>query len=295
MVRRFASGLVIPGCSQQRLRSRGDGSVPTLWDGLVGLWAPALGPTGATLFDWSGYASHGTLVNMEPAADWVAGRHPPGGWALDFDGSNDRVNCGAAGVLNLTGRLTMAAWVTSSQAWNPANNKYRPILKKNPSYSGAGWGIHVYERQPTNAAQLEAWTNNGSGMTAAVYNVLSTWATNTSYHVVGAFDGTQMRLYWNGRTVASAAANPAGDTLSQELWLGNTTWVSAAAWPGLVGMVAVWNRCLGPTEIQRLYRDPFCLVRRAGARHVRIPVPIPHAGGTVFRSTIFHSSALQAA
>ncbi|MGQ9576484.1 MAG: LamG-like jellyroll fold domain-containing protein [Thermoguttaceae bacterium] len=271
MVRQLGSNLVLPSYCQRRLRGRGDCAAPALWDGLVGLWIPALGPSGTRLVDWSGYGNHGTLVNMNPGTDWVAGWYPPGGWALRFEGSDDRVSCPGASVLNLTGRLSMAAWVASFQAWNPANNKYRPILKKNPSYSGAGWGLHIYERQANNTAQLVAWTNSGSGMTSASYNVLSSWLTDTFYHVAGTFDGTKIRLYWNGRLLATGNANAPGDTLDKELWLGNANWAAAAAWPGPMAMAAVWNRALGPTEIQRLYGDPACLWRRAGKPAMRAP------------------------
>lgn len=53
----------------------------SLWDGLVGLWAPAIGPTGNALFDLSGRGNNGVLTNMDPATDWVGGEK---GWALDF-------------------------------------------------------------------------------------------------------------------------------------------------------------------------------------------------------------------
>ncbi len=61
---------------------------PELWRGCVGAWAPCLGPTGLTLRDWSGYANHGTLNNMDPGSDWLVSA---GGYALDFDGTNDFV------------------------------------------------------------------------------------------------------------------------------------------------------------------------------------------------------------
>ncbi len=61
---------------------------PELWRGCVGAWAPCLGPSGLTLRDWSGRGNHGAMTNMDAAGDWV----PSGGrYALDFDGTNDRI------------------------------------------------------------------------------------------------------------------------------------------------------------------------------------------------------------
>ena len=56
--------------------------------GLVGAWCPSLGPSGYTLLDRSGRGNHGTLTNMDAGSDWLG---MPGGWALDFDGTNDSV------------------------------------------------------------------------------------------------------------------------------------------------------------------------------------------------------------
>ena len=56
--------------------------------GLVGAWCPSLGPSGYTLLDRSGRGRHGTLTNMNAGSDWVGS---PGGWAIDFDGTNDYI------------------------------------------------------------------------------------------------------------------------------------------------------------------------------------------------------------
>lgn len=62
---------------------------PELWRGCVGAWAMCLGPTGTRLHDFSGRQNWGTLTNMDAATDWVVSG---GQYALDFDGSNDRVS-----------------------------------------------------------------------------------------------------------------------------------------------------------------------------------------------------------
>ena len=88
-------------------RYAGESMRPGLWKGLVGLWAPMLGPTGVTLGDWSGRRKHGTLTNMDPATDWVPG---PMGRALDFDGSDDYVDVPFGKGLNVGGDYTACYW-----------------------------------------------------------------------------------------------------------------------------------------------------------------------------------------
>lgn len=59
---------------------------PSLRRGCVFAAAPCLGPSGLTLFDWSGFKRHGALTNMDPATDWIISG---GRYVLDFDGTND--------------------------------------------------------------------------------------------------------------------------------------------------------------------------------------------------------------
>ncbi|MFZ9091603.1 MAG: hypothetical protein ACO3FE_16115, partial [Planctomycetaceae bacterium] len=61
-----------------------DSAHSDLWDGVVGYWAPCLGPTGTRLHDVSRGNSWGTLTNMDAATEWVI---DGGQYALDFDGA----------------------------------------------------------------------------------------------------------------------------------------------------------------------------------------------------------------
>ena len=54
-------------------RNAAQSEYPELWRGLVGLWSPSLGPTGLTLYDWSGNKNRGALTNMDASTDWVVG------------------------------------------------------------------------------------------------------------------------------------------------------------------------------------------------------------------------------
>ena len=89
------SGLIIPTYSQGFASKASESEAPELWRGLVGAWLPFLGPTGLTLRDQSAFKNHGTLTNMD-GSNWVTSVDKWGNsiYALDFDGSNEDVNCG---------------------------------------------------------------------------------------------------------------------------------------------------------------------------------------------------------
>ena len=286
MVRRTSSRLLIPSYSHPRAHGPSDAGAARPWNGLVGLWAPELGPCGGRLWDHSGYANHGTLANMDPASDWVAS---PAGWMLDYDGVNDYVDCGSGAATNLTGDFTLSVWASSSAAWNPANYRYRPMATRNHVWQ-SGYGLHVYERPTPAEVRLEAWSR-GTSLVTASYTVTSLWVTGRVYHAAAVLAGTTLLLYWDGRQVASAASAvpPASNTGPLRIGHGNSA--SYLPWPGRIGSVAVWKRGLTATEIRRLYEDPGVLVR-AGRRRVCqrpwlapvLPGPYRAEAGEVFVS-----------
>jgi hypothetical protein len=82
--------------------------------GLVGCWKLDETSGTTTAADSSGNGNNGTLVNMDPATDWVAGQI---GGALDFDGLDDYVNLGIGSSLNFGSSepFTVAAWVKTTE------------------------------------------------------------------------------------------------------------------------------------------------------------------------------------
>lgn len=80
--------------------------------GLVGRWK-LNESSGTTAYDATG-SYNGTLTNMAPASDWVAGKF---GNALDFDGSNDYVQTTAS--IKSQSNYTVAAWVKLRDVANP--------------------------------------------------------------------------------------------------------------------------------------------------------------------------------
>ncbi len=73
----------------------------------VGWWKLDKG-SDTTAYDSSGNSNNGTLTNMEPATDWVAGKH---GNALDFGGTDEFVDCGNDSSLAITGAISLGGWV----------------------------------------------------------------------------------------------------------------------------------------------------------------------------------------
>ena len=81
--------------------------------------------TGVTWTDVSGNTNNGTLNNFGTPYSST------GGGSINFDGTNDYVNCGNASSLDITGNtLTLSAWVRADII-----TSYRTIIHKDSQYS----------------------------------------------------------------------------------------------------------------------------------------------------------------
>ena len=192
--------------------------------------------TGDVLTDRSGNGNHGRVHG----ASWVKSG---AGWALRFDGANDYVDCGSDASLDLTGPVTLQAWVMPTAA-----NRGEPGIagKFFESYALTYYGNAYF--------YISSGGNNVSGPTK-----LGEWR-----HVAGTFDGTTMRCFVNGVEVASRRSRFEevkhggrftigcifGDPAAADPNLQNT-----AFFPGLIDDVRLHNRALTAAEIAVCYND----------------------------------------
>lgn len=155
------------------------------YSSLAGYWKFEEG-CGTLEADSSGNQLTGTLVNS-PA--WVQGR--VGQYALDFNGANQRVNVDNPAALQITGPMTLAAWV-----WVDSISGNGRIASKQGIPPCRGWSLNVESYSAWNFQVASSPTTLTS---LAVANVgLGSWV-----HLAGVYDsnnasGPTMKLYING-------------------------------------------------------------------------------------------------
>jgi hypothetical protein len=213
----------------------------TILQGLIGAWCPTLGPSGYRLLDRSGRGQHGTLTNMDAGSDWVG---TSGGWALDFDGTNDYVTFGNPPGLNTAINLTVSAWLYTRVTTFFELGKYRSNQPGFLLYGATATGFSFDGREGSGAYI-------SSGASGAI-------STNQWYHVVGrkagnvwsiSVDGLQKNSGTSGTgTVVLSNSNPfeIGRLLADSTPEGYQN--------GLIGEVAIWNRALTAPEVWQLYQ-----------------------------------------
>ena len=204
-------------------------------EGLVAHWGFEEG-RGEVLADESGNNNHGAIHG----AKWIKSGE---GYALQFDGADDYVDCGSGPSLDITGPLTLQLWAQPTAA-----NRGEPGIagKFFESYAITYYGNGYF--------YISSGGNNVSGPTK-----INTWS-----HLAGTFDGTTMRFYVNGIEVASKQSRfdavkqggrftigcIIGDAAAEDPNLRNT-----AFFPGLVDDVRVHNRALSQREILECYNE----------------------------------------
>ncbi len=209
-------------------------------------------------------ANHGT-PNNAPA--YGPDRLGNAGSAIVLNGTNQAVNLGNPASLQITGQITMAAWI------NPVNvSSLRNILNKGHNTSPSG----EITLRINSGALLGAGSWNGADHLASLSGAATA---NTWQHVCGVYDGTTWRLYKNGAQIASTvdatgAVPVAGATVANNVWNIGSRGGSPTerAFQGSIDDVVIYNRGLSPVEVLALY-DPSALVLTADWKEPAYTVP----------------------
>jgi hypothetical protein len=221
---------------------------PGLWQGVVGAWAPCLGPTGLRLHDFSRGNNWGTLTNMDPPTDWVVSNaNGHGIYAIDLDGSNDHVTT----TLSLSARtvLGMSLWCWRSSS---THNMFLGA----PSFGANGprraniflFGTDLYMTAETDTSG-SAFIVTGS-------------VTNTGWlHIFYRFNGlasSRLQSFLNGRALTFSTTGALATTLGTvtNLEIGRTTGGAGESifGTGRVAEAVAWGRDLTPGEIAQLHQ-----------------------------------------
>ncbi|UCH88964.1 MAG: DUF2341 domain-containing protein [Thermoplasmata archaeon] len=141
------------------------------------------------------------------------------GYSQVFDGTNDYIDCGYDTSLDISGnQITLESWIFFP-GYNPSH--YIGIM----SHSGWSEGYRLIFRDTGNALYLhlpedESWLGSAQDV-----------STNTWAHVVGVYDGSNMKLYIDGaEDVNTQAKSNNVETSTNEFWIGHGDNVVGQPW-----------------------------------------------------------------
>jgi hypothetical protein len=209
-------------------------------NGLVGFWTFNGKDVGTTIVDVSGQNNHGYVFGAATSTSVGIGKV---GQGLKLDGANNYVQVANSSSLDMTGAVTMSAWIKTS-----TTNDYAGIIQKsNSSTVGYQMGFSTAA-----SGQLRCDLANGVGYAAVgnSANVLDgKW-----HHVLCVYNGTTAQLYVDnvsgGGTPLSNYNAPSGVpvTIGFDRCCG-----PSRKFNGIIDEARIYNRALTAAEIKQLY------------------------------------------
>jgi len=198
--------------------------------------------SGTTAVDSWG-SNNGTLTdfNFDITDGWQAKSECISGQCLKFDGINDYVDCGNDSSLNITNAMTISAWV------KPVTLGTRfGIVEKHTSPTHGWW----FNREADNKLRLLVVTNSGTVYASSMITMTTDWA-----HVIGIYNGTEVRLFINGvdRT-GTQGGSGSGNILNDD----RTVVIGEARWDddnfnGSIDEVQIYDAVVSGAQIKENY------------------------------------------
>jgi len=213
-----------------------DGSVTTgdLWSfstgKLVGWWK--FDETEGRVAADSGGSGHGGTLVGDPA--WTQGAI---GGALELDGDGDYVDLGVSLDFDATSQITVAAWVKVTAL----DVDWQAIVTKGDT----AWRLSRSQGNNLHFACTGMWPEWVHG-TADVND--GQW-----HHVAGVYNGTELRLYVDGRLDASASASGLINVNEYPVTIAENAEHPGREWNGLIDDVRLYNHALSAAEIKTLH------------------------------------------
>lgn len=211
----------------------------SLRSGLVGDY-----PLDGDATDQSGYGNHGAVNGATPTLDRI-GTYSG---AMCFDGANDYVRVADSNSQDITGDLSIAAWIQTSDPTEYGKIIFSNMQEISPH---AGFSLRT-TRYDNRGIDLPGRLHFMAGNQSIFSN--STINTGEWTHVAVTLNGTAARIYINGQLDASGTVGlPLANSVDQAIGSSYSPYYFFA---GAIDDLLLYNRALSQSELQQLAGPP---------------------------------------
>jgi len=238
--------------------------------GLVGWWKMDGDWKDSSFLGNDGTAYNGAAFSADAKLGTSAG---------SFDGTDDFVQVLNSPALNPKNQLTIAAWYTPKSFSGTGNDSI--VDKGYSSHTNPYYQYHlgVAGNQFSTGPASFGFDVAVGGVSYGAWTTPNFWVPNNWYHLVGAYDGTTVKLYVNGLLVASKPASGVMQDYGKDVYIGRFGNLNSYL-PGLVDDVRIYNRALSATEVMEQYRNISIGVPTVNPVASPVNTPIVSLSGT---------------
>lgn len=202
-----------------------------------------------TIPDDSSNSNDGTSSGMTQAnlvqsdLSFTSGYSP---YALDFDGTNDYIDCGAT-VQQPTTNYSVSCWVKlDSVALCGIIGNFKTGVAPQVGFAvTVGSGLN-----------FQFWADGTASSSAGTVTGTSTPNSSTWYNVIGTYNGSLVKIYVNNVLENSVSYSATPSATDQNLvvgrWYGN---YDDYYTNGSISNVSIWNTALTPAQVTEIYSE----------------------------------------
>ncbi len=165
-------------------------------------------------------------------------------YALQFDGTDDLLDCGNSNSLQITGnQITLEAWINVNQF---KSQQYAgSVIVKDEGGIDSGYMIRCGGNGVINF-------NIGNGNWHEINTPENSVQLNNWYHVAATYDGTAMKIYIDGELKAeeNLPGLNIGNAVDKDLFIGESAGFPGRVFNGKINEIRVWNIARTQQEIQ---------------------------------------------
>lgn len=194
--------------------------------------------------DVSGNGHNGTVFGAVLTADRFGNPNS----AYSFDGANDYISVPSTDGLNITGSLTLAAWILS----HDISRGGQDIICKT---QGGCYSLTLNEGSLSKPAGTFSFLLDVHGPYQSVSSNTKE-GDDTWFHVAGVYDGSQADIYVNGVLENSLQLQGPLAVNSYPLTIGNECGQLSEPFDGVIDDVRIYNTALSPAQIAELAGVP---------------------------------------
>ncbi len=173
--------------------------------------------------------------------------------AASMDGADDAFQVADTPDLNPANAITVSAWWNAVDFVGAGNNGL--VDKGYTSHSAPYYQYHLGVTGPgyKGEGHFAFWVAADNKIASTDY---APWTPGRLYHLVGTYDGSQVRLYVDGDLKASVPATGSMSSYGRDLYIAgfsNLAREGTDFLPGGIDEVTIWDRALSADEVTDLF------------------------------------------